>query len=69
MVNKANRFVLGVSHLYLCQMHIDHNSPAAGWFLGVARQAHRGPQTADRSVDQIASSLCEKTGQFHRENE
>lgn len=40
LVIKANKACVR-SNLYLCHMCIDHNSPAAGWVLGVARQAHR----------------------------
>lgn len=34
LLSKPTRLVSGVPHLYLCQMCIDHNSPAAGWVFG-----------------------------------
>lgn len=39
-----------VSRLYLCSVSVDHNSPAAAWRLGVARQAHRDVYLSDAPV-------------------
>jgi len=46
---------------FIC-LSADHNSPTAGWFLGVGL-------LTDKSVDQVASSLCKKPGQFCQEKE
>lgn len=50
-------------------MHIDHNSPIQAGFWALPDRLLERHSHADRSIDQFAFSLCEKTGQFCQENE
>lgn len=52
--------MLGICLIYLCQMHIDHNSPIQAGLGMLTDRLLEGHSHTDRSIDQFAFSLCEK---------